>query len=172
MTAKISKAEAKAKGIVRFFTGEPCKHGHISERRVSSGECVECNLISGRKHKASPKWTESRLRLVVAQKAAGTYTKRLMERHRKCKYGVSEGEYMDMLAVQDNKCAVCGAVFDGSRRGTTPAVDHDHATGFVRGLLCVSCNTGIGKLKDSIQNLQSAVQYLNTTKKLEANCVS
>jgi predicted nucleic acid-binding Zn-ribbon protein len=39
---KISREEAREKGLKRFFTGEPCKQGHISERQVSSGECIEC----------------------------------------------------------------------------------------------------------------------------------
>jgi len=38
----ISKLEAKEKGLKRFFTGEPCKYGHISERLVSKHTCIEC----------------------------------------------------------------------------------------------------------------------------------
>ena len=40
---KISREEARAQGLKRFFTGVPCKQGHISERIVSSGSCMECN---------------------------------------------------------------------------------------------------------------------------------
>lgn len=38
----ISRAEAKARGLVRYFTGKPCKHNHITERIVANGCCVEC----------------------------------------------------------------------------------------------------------------------------------
>lgn len=38
----IGRADAKALGLKRYFTGKPCKHGHIAERFVS-GPCVECN---------------------------------------------------------------------------------------------------------------------------------
>jgi len=41
-TLLCSRAEAKALGLKRYFTGKPCKHGHISERRVSSNTCIEC----------------------------------------------------------------------------------------------------------------------------------
>jgi hypothetical protein len=41
----ISKVEAKERGLTRFFTNEPCKHGHIGERQVSSGQCTECTRI-------------------------------------------------------------------------------------------------------------------------------
>lgn len=38
----ITRVEASEKGLTRFFTGEPCKHGHISERHTKSGTCIEC----------------------------------------------------------------------------------------------------------------------------------
>lgn len=43
----ITREEAKAAGLKRFFTGEPCKHGHVAERFVSSGGCVECQRAAG-----------------------------------------------------------------------------------------------------------------------------
>lgn len=39
----ISRKEAKEKGLKRYFTGKPCKHGHICERYVNRGACIECN---------------------------------------------------------------------------------------------------------------------------------
>lgn len=41
----ISKKEAKEKGLNRYFTGKPCKHGHISERRTENSNCVECQKV-------------------------------------------------------------------------------------------------------------------------------
>tara|TARA_R100000687_G_C6413981_1_gene147745 strand:- start:298 stop:879 length:582 start_codon:yes stop_codon:yes gene_type:complete len=38
----ISRKEAKAQGLKRYFTGKPCKHGHISERQISNGSCLTC----------------------------------------------------------------------------------------------------------------------------------
>ena len=38
----ISREEARAKGLKRYFTGEPCKHGHVAERRVCTTQCLEC----------------------------------------------------------------------------------------------------------------------------------
>ena len=41
----ISRREAKQQGLPRYFTGNPCKHGHISERQTSKGECIRCKQI-------------------------------------------------------------------------------------------------------------------------------
>ena len=38
----ISRTEAKAKGLRFYFTGKPCKHGHVAERQVFNATCVEC----------------------------------------------------------------------------------------------------------------------------------
>jgi flagellum-specific peptidoglycan hydrolase FlgJ len=45
MRILITRAEATEKGLTRFFTGVPCKHGHISERSTINGCCCECNRI-------------------------------------------------------------------------------------------------------------------------------
>ena len=41
----ISKEDAKARGLKRYFTGKPCNRGHVAERFVSSGVCFECNRV-------------------------------------------------------------------------------------------------------------------------------
>ena len=49
----ISRAEAKARGLTTFFTGEPCIHGHVDQRSVLKGiECAECRRIRQRKSSA------------------------------------------------------------------------------------------------------------------------
>lgn len=44
----ISKAEARDAGLTRYFTGKPCKHGHIAEYLVSSGQCLSCARVRTR----------------------------------------------------------------------------------------------------------------------------
>jgi 5-methylcytosine-specific restriction endonuclease McrA len=41
----VSRADAKAAGLMRFFTGKPCKHGHLSERMTCNGACYACNIL-------------------------------------------------------------------------------------------------------------------------------
>ncbi len=63
-----------------------------------------------------------------------------------------------MLIEQDHKCLICEVSVEEFPQ--ILAVDHDHATGEVRGLLCNKCNRGIGLLGDSTQNLKRAIEYL------------
>ena len=73
------------------------------------------------------------------------------------KYGITPAEFDAMLKKQDNKCAICKNPFISSR-GTH--VDHDHTYGYVRGILCTTCNVGLGSFKDSIELLKQAAIYL------------
>lgn len=60
---------------------------------------------------------------------------------------------------QNNKCAICGEqLYAGTGNH---AVDHCHITGCVRGLLCINCNSGVGKLHDDVRLLARAIAYLN-----------
>lgn len=71
------------------------------------------------------------------------------------KYGLSVDEIQSMLVDQDKSCAICGKHFV-----ETFNVDHCHTTGAVRGLLCRSCNMGLGCLGDSLEGLRRATAYL------------
>lgn len=75
------------------------------------------------------------------------------------KYGLSLEEYHDMLAKQGSLCAICHT---DNNSGKAFDVDHDHITGKVRGLLCSSCNKGIGSLKDSEKIIESALKYVRS----------
>jgi len=74
-------------------------------------------------------------------------------------YGLTVEQYEQMVIDQDNKCKICGKSEPGGY-GKHWHVDHDHENGVVRGLLCESCNTGLGKFKDSPELLEKALLYL------------
>ena|SRR2546428_5987023 len=74
------------------------------------------------------------------------------------KYGLSLDEYGEMLKIQDGRCALCRKPLRSIRR---PAVDHNHRTQEVRGLLCSRCNGALGQLDlDAPESLQRLVEYL------------
>lgn len=73
----------------------------------------------------------------------------------KHKYGLTEARFDAMLLGQDGKCALCGSSEVGNAQWQRKFfyVDHDHATGVVRGLLCHKCNARLGSyegLRDEI----------------------
>lgn len=72
------------------------------------------------------------------------------------RYGLTAATYAALLAAQGNMCALC-------RRRPPVEVDHDHATGVVRGLLCAPCNHGLGLLGDTPEALHRAITYLAGT---------
>lgn len=72
-------------------------------------------------------------------------------------YGITESEYQELFATRVAVCAICGGV---NRDGRSLFVDHDHDSGAVRGLLCNLCNRGLGNFRDSIDLLETAIQYL------------
>ena len=76
------------------------------------------------------------------------------------KYGITLEQYDAMLDEQENKCAICFVSFKGVRDACSSVVDHDHQTGKVRGILCNSCNRGLGLMDDNIEVLKNAVAYL------------
>lgn len=73
------------------------------------------------------------------------------------RYGIDRADYDRMLAEQGGGCATCGTTDPGSRAFH---VDHDHATGRVRGLLCSGCNVVLGHVKDDPVLLRELADYL------------
>ena len=74
-------------------------------------------------------------------------------------------EYETLLLEQNFCCAICGQ--HQSELTKALAVDHDHETGKVRGLLCSHCNVGLGHLGDKASNLKKAYEYLAKTENNE-----
>lgn len=77
----------------------------------------------------------------------------------KYKYGISEDDYAQMFKEQEGKCAIC-ETSDQTGKWQRFGVDHCHVTGKIRGLLCNECNRGIGLLRDSVDILTKAINYL------------
>jgi predicted nucleic acid-binding Zn ribbon protein len=78
-------------------------------------------------------------------------------------YGLSQDEYEAMLARQGGGCAICGTT-DWPGKDHRPHVDHDHETKRVRGLLCDSCNQGLGRFADDPARLRAAAAYLEAAR--------
>lgn len=82
-------------------------------------------------------------------------------------YGITEAEYEAMKKEQNNKCKICDSEgFTIGKNGHTEklAVDHDHVTGKIRGLLCHNCNRALGLLQDNVDVILKAAEYLKQRK--------
>ena len=73
------------------------------------------------------------------------------------KYGITLADYDTMFESQGGVCAICFQPPTGGRR---MAVDHNHETGKIRGLLCHRCNLAIGNLRDDPEVIASAFAYV------------
>lgn len=72
-------------------------------------------------------------------------------------YGLKPGQYGEIYLHQGGKCAICQRATGESRR---LSVDHDHGSGFTRGLLCRPCNDVLGLARDDPQFFYRAAAYL------------
>lgn len=84
------------------------------------------------------------------------------ESHLRRMFGLTLDDYDAMLKAQDGVCAICKEQETCTRNGVVKhlAVDHDHKTGKVRGLLCQHCNQLFGHARESVAILRAAIAYL------------
>jgi hypothetical protein len=99
--------------------------------------------VEERRRQATKAWRENNPDKVL--------NKRYQER-----YGITYSEYKARSAIQAFKCKICGV---GEKK---LVVDHNHKTLEVRGLLCHSCNCALGLLKDNVEVMKKAIQYLES----------
>lgn len=124
----------------------PIRKTHRPGKPVS--QCTACKVKMNRAYRA-----ENKDRVLE------------IERRSKLKktYGITPKQYDEMLAAQNNSCAICAAKKPGGRTKLF-FIDHCHTTGKVRGLLCMRCNTGLGLFLDNPKFLASAISYLEENK--------
>jgi hypothetical protein len=107
-------------------------------------------------HKARRRahWNANRERLNALQRMRWNPEKQRSYRLKKF-YGLTTAEFESMRAAQNGACAICNERFTRD-----PHIDHNHATGAVRELLCNNCNTGIGLFKENPERMEAAIVYL------------
>lgn len=122
--------------------------------------CKDCTAAYWKKVKADPEHRRRRIergkqwRLANPERNARGIRSATLKK----KYGLTVDQYDALLLQQGGGCAICGNT--ESLGNGALHVDHDHATGLIRGILCQPCNTGLGKFRDSEALLLRAVAYL------------
>lgn len=93
----------------------------------------------------------------VRERAAGAHR----WAHLASRYGVTPESIEQMMVDQNGGCAICRRLLAGKGlEPDSPQVDHDHATGQVRAILCRPCNTALGMFRDDPVLVERAAKYL------------
>jgi hypothetical protein len=138
------------------FEGEPCKHGHTTRYTKRPKACVLCHRKVKRTANEKPE-VKARQKAYNQNYLSDPHKKRRMAEYmRAYKYGITPGQLESIWRKQHGSCAICIRAIDL----TNLCVDHDHATGEVRGLLCRGCNIMIGLAHDNPIFLNNAITYL------------
>lgn len=85
----------------------------------------------------------------------------------KSKYNINISEFKNMAIKQEFKCKICGkkgTIEKGNKFKRSLVIDHSHRDNKIRGLLCNSCNSGLGNFNDNIQLLKNTIKYLEENK--------
>lgn len=120
------------------------------------GRCNPCEAAWTREHR---KQNPEAARAYRKTEKAKTYNRgRMLE----VRYGLSLDDFEALKTSQGGCCAIC------TRPADKPLhVDHDHATGEVRGLLCATCNRGVGLFYDDPALMRAAAAYLSRPRLLK-----
>jgi hypothetical protein len=141
----LSRQDALAQGSSTYFTGAPCKHGHVASRFTTTRQCVTCSSVK------------------AAAYHARTGRVRSKARHIERTYGLTSAEYEALLQKQNGRCAICceEVITAEGSLAKAAVVDHYHKTGKVRGILCNHYNRALGLFRDNPIFLRSAIAYLS-----------
>jgi hypothetical protein len=132
------RSEALAAGETHYFTGQPCKQGHIAQRNAQTGKCLECRFPSAAKHREyNARWKAK-------------YPGRDQEVKYRFRYGVELSE----IRAKPETCELCG------KAHKKIVFDHCHDTGEFRGWICDPCNIALGNVSDDILVLERMIAYL------------
>jgi len=108
-------------------------------------------------------WAADNVRWLERSKFSSHDAKYARDWRLRSEYGLTADDYQAMVAQQGERCAICG-----TKPKNTLSVDHSHAHGHVRGLLCTGCNRGLGYFSDDPAIIERAITYLRKHEKNEA----
>ena len=144
-----------AKTCVRCLSMKPLNEFYAANTiDKHSNRCKSCDALQWKEwkakdpSKAKQKNMASNRKYDKSLKGKATMLKKKLN-----KYGLDNSAYNTLLQKYDGKCHIC-------KQATATHVDHDHNTQKVRGILCRSCNIGLGFLGDSLEGVLAAAEYL------------
>lgn len=155
---KLCRGCDEIKPLDQFYTGG-CRNG---VQRYAH-RCKVCTLLArAERYQRDPeRYRAARRERHARLKGTPEYDSATLRSVRKTslgRFGLTEDDYQILLAKQGGKCKICRQ--PEKTRGRRLAVDHDHGTGRVRGLLCGNCNNALGRMADDPARLRAAADYL------------
>lgn len=134
---------------------------NVQARRKPCIDCTDEGVTTKRKAPHPGPRCATHHRAKRRQRSEVTWSQRIWET-----YGITEREYWEIYEHQGAVCYICRRATGARKR---LSVDHCHATGVVRGLLCTSCNRNVlGHLRDDPAALERAADYLRTPPAVQA----
>lgn len=122
---------------------------------------IVANSLNGIANRCRTCWNKYCLERYHSRKSNPDYKAKrdqsLTNSHYKRKYGITLEQYEYQLNIQLGGCAVCKQACE---TGNRLAVDHNHSTGKIRGLLCKNCNIALGALKEDEDLIWNMLEYL------------
>lgn len=132
--------------------------GKVQRKR----QCLECRRAGFREYQRGEKNSAYRAayREANRERIAAYMRAYWAEKGIERRYGITMDQYLDLVAQQQGKCAVCD-------REVELHIDHDHETGVVRGLLCGNCNRAAGLLHEEPDRALSLAFYLARAREVD-----
>jgi hypothetical protein len=122
---------------------------------------MRANLTPDKKEERKQKAYERRTTQLEDPAFRREYRTKAKSRMRKFLYGLTTEMFEELIASQNNLCALCHEPFQREARcAKYPAIDHDHITGKVRAVIHANCNIALGLLYDSPEKCRQAALYL------------
>lgn len=149
------------KPLTAFYREKTTRDGYRNDCKACFAARSKQWYLRNREHAIAQvkAWQQANPDRVKATRKAARARRGSIDRDARLRrvFGVSSGDYAAILAEQGGGCALCGRT---PPPGRSLHVDHDHATGVVRGLLCFRCNAGIGQFREDKIRLVNAAVYL------------
>lgn len=193
----ITRDEAIARHLTRYFTGDPCKHGHVAQKTVKDRSCVECSRLRTKAHrekdpeKARRDCIESELRLKelnpeLWQQKRKQWRQRVKDKHGPIKYMYSvirdraKRKGLEFTIEREDisipsHCPILGIPLystPGRKTDNTPSIDRiDNTRGYVKGNIhVISERANRFKNNATIDELEKLVAYLRRIQDHASTC--
>ena len=133
--------------------------------RGRRSSCQECDRLTSASWRAKTDYYQSNRQHILDQKRSTYDPLHKKDKDLRLKYGIDIHQFQKMFDAQGGRCAICEKQlkFHCNKMSEQAVVDHDHTTGVIRGVLCHSCNRGLGLLGDTYKRLVRATEYVRTS---------